>query len=59
MCRFFTGFMYEQEVLKDYEYYLRLDTDSFIHTPINYDIFDWAQKNECELWHRSLDNSGK
>jgi len=48
MCRFFTGFIYEQEVLKDYEYYLRLDTDSFIHTPINYDIFDWAQKNECE-----------
>jgi hypothetical protein len=26
---------------------LRLDTDSFIHTPLNYDIFEWAKKTEC------------
>lgn len=47
MCRFFSGHMYEFDILKEYEYYLRLDTDSFIHTPLNYDIFEWAKMNDC------------
>lgn len=47
MCRFFSGQMYEHEILKNYDYYLRLDTDSFIHSPLNYDIFEWAKENEC------------
>ena len=47
MCRFFSGHMYEFDIIKEYEYYLRLDTDSFIHTPINYDIFQWAKSNNC------------
>ena len=48
MCRFFTGWMYEQEILKNYEYYLRLDTDSFIHSPVKYDFFEWMKTNMCE-----------
>ena len=47
MCRFFSGEMYKQSSLKEYNYYLRLDTDSFIHTPLNYDIFEWAEENKC------------
>lgn len=47
MCRFFSGELYTYSVLKEYDYYLRLDTDSFIHTPLNYDIFEWAKENEC------------
>lgn len=47
MCRFFSGEMYKFNIIKNYDYYLRLDTDSFIHTPINYDIFEWAKENEC------------
>ena len=47
MCRFFSGQMYEFNVMEEYDYYLRLDTDSFIHTPLNYDIFEWAKQNEC------------
>lgn len=47
MCRFFSGHMYEFDILKKYEYYLRLDTDSFIHSPLNYDIFEWAKINDC------------
>ncbi len=39
MCWFFSGGMYDQSILQDYKYYLRLDTDSFILSPINYDIF--------------------
>ena len=47
MCRFFSGELYAYSVLKNYDYYLRLDTDSYIHTPLNYDIFEWAKDNEC------------
>ena len=47
MCRLFSGEMYKFDVIKNYDYYLRLDTDSFIHTPLNYDIFEWAKENEC------------
>lgn len=48
MCRFFSGEMYKQSVIRKYDYYLRLDTDSFIHTPLNYDIFAWAKNNHCD-----------
>ena len=47
MCRFFSGELYTYSVLDNYDYYLRLDTDSYIHTPLNYDIFEWAKDNEC------------
>lgn len=47
MCRFFSGEIYKYDIIKKYNYYLRLDTDSFIHTPLNYDIFDWAETNQC------------
>ena len=47
MCRFFSGEMYKFDIVREYDYYLRLDTDSFIRTPLNYDIFEWAEKNEC------------
>ena len=48
MCRFFSGEIYKQSVIRKYDYYLRLDTDSFIHTPLNYDIFTWAKNNHCD-----------
>lgn len=47
MCRFFSGEVYKQKSFQEYRYYLRLDTDSFIRTSLNYDIFEWAQQNEC------------
>jgi hypothetical protein len=47
MCRFFSGELYNHSVIKEYDYYLRLDTDSFIHTPLNYDIFKWAEEVGC------------
>ena len=48
MCRFFIGWLYEQPIMNNYEYYLRLDTDSFILTPTNYDIFNWMKVNNVE-----------
>lgn len=47
MCRFFSGEVYKHKAIQEYDYYLRLDTDSFIHTPLNYDIFEWAKVNDC------------
>ena len=47
MCRFFSGELYNHATIKKYKYYLRLDTDSFIHTPLNYDIFRWAEDVSC------------
>ena len=46
MCRFFSGQMYEFDILKQYDYYLRLDTDSYIITKIPYDIFELAKQKE-------------
>lgn len=46
MCRFFSGQMYEYDILHKYDYYLRLDTDSYIITRIPYDIFELAKQNE-------------
>lgn len=48
MCDFFSGSLYDLPLLRRYEYYLRLDTDSFILTKIPYDIFQWMAKNKCE-----------
>ena len=48
MCDFFSGSLYEQKLLKDYSYYLRLDTDSFILSKIKYDLFEWMEDKKCE-----------
>ena len=48
MCRFFSGWLYDQPIIKNYEYYLRLDTDSFILSQVPYDIFEWMKQNQCE-----------
>jgi alpha 1,2-mannosyltransferase len=48
MCNFFAGSLYEQPILQNYEYYLRLDTDSFILSKLHYDIFEWIRAHKCE-----------
>ncbi len=34
MCHFFAGGMYDYPILQDYKYYMRLDTDSYILSPM-------------------------
>lgn len=46
MCWFFSGGMYKQSILDDYTYYLRLDTDSYILSPLNYDIFEMMEAGD-------------
>lgn len=45
MCRFFASELYKHPTMKQYEYYLRLDTDSFLHGNIGYDIFKFMHEN--------------
>ena len=45
MCRFYSGEMYFQKILKDTNYYLRLDNDSFFREPVEYDIFKYMEDN--------------
>lgn len=44
MCRFHSYYAYEY--LRDFDYYWRLDTDSFLKAPINYDVFGVMKKND-------------
>jgi hypothetical protein len=45
MCHFFANDIFYHEALQPYAYYMRLDTDSQILGPINYDIFDSMAAN--------------
>jgi hypothetical protein len=43
MCRFFANELFQRPELMDYEYYCRLDTDSYILSPIVFDLFEFAK----------------
>lgn len=40
MCNFFAGELYKESILDNYDYYMRLDTDSFILREVKENIFD-------------------
>jgi len=40
MCRFHSGGIYTDKRLANYEYYWRLDSDSYLYSPINFDPFE-------------------
>lgn len=44
MCRFFGGEIYKLSIMKNYDWYWRLDSDSFIYSEIKYDIFKFMEK---------------
>lgn len=43
MCQLFFSEIYSY--IQGYDWYMRLDTDSFIESPIEYDLFDYLDKN--------------
>jgi hypothetical protein len=45
MCRFFSGLIFQHSALKDYDWYWRLDTDSFLLDKVNYDVFQFMQEH--------------
>jgi len=44
MCRLFSGEIFKHPTIRNYDNYLRLDTDSFIHK-MEFDLFDFIEKN--------------
>lgn len=40
MCRFFAGQVYNHPALMQYDWYMRLDSDSFLLSKINFDMFE-------------------
>ena len=39
MCRFWAGEVFKDLIVNEYDYYLRLDCDSFITSPVGYNLF--------------------
>lgn len=48
MCRFHSGGIYMDPRLSKYDYYWRLDSDSYLFSPINYDPFERMRTNGYE-----------
>lgn len=48
MCRFHSGEIYRHSSLMQYDWYMRLDSDSFILSPVDFDIFDHMEENGYE-----------
>jgi len=47
MCNFFSGELYQQVGLNDYDYYMRLDTDSYILKKVSYNVFDMMRHHNA------------
>lgn len=48
MCRWNSGFFFEHEALKDYDYYWRVEPDVRFFCDIDYDPFAFMAKNELK-----------
>eukprot|EP01059_Diplonema_ambulator_P029952 TRINITY_DN499_c0_g1_i12.p1 TRINITY_DN499_c0_g1~~TRINITY_DN499_c0_g1_i12.p1 ORF type:complete len:638 (+),score=180.87 TRINITY_DN499_c0_g1_i12:1203-3116(+) len=53
MCRFFSGIFAQYTFLKQYDYYWRLDTDSWIREPVLVDPFRHMVVKKCRYGHVS------
>ncbi|KAM0688665.1 hypothetical protein COBT_000066 [Conglomerata obtusa] len=46
MCRFFSGFFYKHDLVKEYEYFWRIEPDVNFYCTMNYDPFEYMKKNK-------------
>lgn len=46
MCRFESGFFWQNPALDSYEYYWRVDSDIELYCDINYDVFKFMKDND-------------
>lgn len=53
MCQFYSMQIYD--FLDDYDYFSRVDDDSFIETELGYDLFDHMRDNDVEFLYRVTD----
>jgi hypothetical protein len=45
MCRFWADGIFRHPAMQEYDYYWRFDTDSFLLSPLPFDIFRYMQAN--------------
>ena len=60
MIRFFTSGIWQVVAHLGYEYVMRFDEDSYLWSPIHYNIFDYMASNKLEYGYRlaSLEADG-
>lgn len=46
MCRFESGFFFQQELMLDYEYYWRVEPSIELYCDIDYDVFKYMKENK-------------
>lgn len=57
MCRFFAGEIFNHPAIQKYDWYMRLDSDSFLLSDIRYDIFErMAANNQKYGYMAEYDN---
>lgn len=56
MCRFFAGSIFKHPIIKQYKYLWRLDTDSFIQSPITYNVFNKLKQNNSFYGYINIQN---
>ena len=52
MCRFFSGSIFNLEILRQYRYYLRLDSDSLLSQKIEHNLFREMDESNTYYGHR-------
>ncbi|KAI5165810.1 alpha 1,2-mannosyltransferase [Nematocida sp. AWRm79] len=46
MCRYFSGFFFNHPLTAKYQYYWRVEPDTALHCPIEYDVFEYMRTNK-------------
>lgn len=46
MCRFYSGFFYKHELVRQYQYYWRIEPGIKLYCDINYDVFEYMMIND-------------
>lgn len=54
MCRFFAGPIFQHPALQDYDWYWRLDTDSFLLQRVGYDVFAAMAAADCDYGYLAV-----
>ncbi|ORC89110.1 alpha-1,2-mannosyltransferase [Trypanosoma theileri] len=54
MCRFWAGLVWQLPSLDSYEYYWRLDTDSFLTKTVPCDVFRLMHRRQCSYGYRLI-----
>jgi alpha 1,2-mannosyltransferase len=46
MCRYQSGFFFQEEVMQQYKYYWRVEPETKLHCDVNFDVFKFMREND-------------